>query len=287
MKYDFKDETVQSTGLRFPKLELKKDEVGRVCPLSPKFEATITHWVTKLGYVHCFAKADTWEQLVAIERDGGKPDECLLCEMALRADTKEIVQLPNKRMATYALRYKTDMRGNLLGGQLSYYLEIWLLGNKKFRELQNLRKEWGNLQNHDLEIICTEAKYQNFDITLKKEALWNKDKVVKQAVIEYFKAEAVKYDLRKCLGDEIDIDTLKRRFEVIRRRMSPEAEVGLSEQDMFSKETTKKEEEDVFAKAETEGNIFPAEEGEKVPEATTKEEKKETEESSVLDSLVP
>lgn len=285
MKFDFKDEQVQHLGLRFPKLELKKDEVGRICPLSPKFEVAITHWVTKLGYVHCFVEAKTWEELVAVERDGGKPEECLLCGMALRADTKDIVGLPSKRMATYVLRYKTDMRGNLLGGQLSYYLEVWLLGNKKFRELQNLRKEWGNLQNHDLEIICTEAKYQNFDITLKKEALWNKDKVVKQAVIEYFKAEAVKYDLRSCLGDVIDIDTLKRRFEVIRRRISPEAEVGLSETDMFAKETVK-EEEDVFAKVETDNALFPAEEGGKVPEAVTTEEKKDAE-SSVLDDLVP
>lgn len=287
MKFEFKDESVQSSGLRFPKLELKKDEAARVCPLSPKFEVAITHWVTKLGYVHCFAKADTWEQLVSIERDGGKPEECLLCSMALRNDTKDIVGLPNKRMATHALRYKTDMRGNLLGGQFSYYLEVWLLGNKKFRELQNLRKEWGNLQNHDLELICTEAKYQNFDITLKKEALWNKDKAVKEAVINYFKEEAAKYELRKCLGEEIDMETLKRRFEVIRRRMSPETEVGLSNEDMFSKETeVVKEEVDVFAKAETDKNLFPSDEKGKIPEAVSKEEK-ENADSSVLDSLVP
>lgn len=284
MKFDFKDETVQHAGLRFPKLELKKDEVGRVCPLSPKFEAAITHWVTKLGYVHCFAKAETWDELVAIERDGGKPDECVLCEMALRADTKDIVGLPSKRIGTFALRYKTDMRGNLLGGQLSYYLEVWLLGNKKFRELQNLRKEWGNLQNHDLEIICTEAKYQNFDITLKKEALWNKDKAVKQAVIEYFKIEAAKYDLRNCLGETIDLDTLKRRFEVIRRRVSPEAEVGLSETDMFAKKDNAAKEEDVFAKSESETNLFPPEKPGEIPEAVTEKEK---EESNVLDDLVP
>lgn len=281
-KFDFKDESVQSTGVRFPKLELKKDEVGRICPLSPKFEAAITHWVTKLGYVHCFAKAESWEELVAIERDGGKPDECLLCQMSLRADAKEIVQLPSKRMATYVLRYKTDMRGNLLGGSLSYYLEVWLLGNKKFREIQNLRKEWGNLQNHDLELICTEAKYQNFDITLKKEALWNKDKAVKQAVIDYFKAEAAKYELRKCLGDEVDEETLKRRFEVIRRRISPEAEIGLSEEDMFASSEKEASEKDALAKAETDENIFPAEKGDKVPEVASKEEK-----DSVLDDLIP
>jgi len=283
MRYNFKDESVQDTGVRFPKVDLKKDEIARVCVVSPYFEVTVRHWVNRMGYIHCHAagQVDSFLELAKIEKDAGRPDQCIMCQMAINSDFKDIVGYPMRHFATYILRYHTDVRGNLLHDQLSYHLEIWLMGNKKYRELISMQKEWGSLQTHDLELTCIEAKYQNFDISLKKEAHWVKQKA---QVVEYLKVECEKYALSECLGEIVDKETLSRRFESARRRAFPDEEANLSTSivpEVEEKATGQPEasESDPFASI-----------GEVVPPVVTEEEKKkadEPEKTGTLEDLIP
>ena len=295
MRFNFDDEGVQDVGLKFPKVDLKKDEAARGCIISPYFEATVRHWVNRMGYVHCHAlrNAKKFKDLLAIQKDGGRPEECLMCSLALSSDTQELVGLPNVHYATYFLRYHTNTRGEILHGQLGYHLEIWLMGAKKYREVMGMKKEWGSLQKYDLELTCTEAKYQNMDISLKKEALWAKaDKEQQKQIVEYVKAETEKYPLAECLGESVDNDVLKRRFEVIKRRGFPDDEVNLTKVD---------DKEEVFVSSpsssgsEAVGSAddpFGLGGGGEIPSAVTEKEKKSTEEvedkpSGSLDELIP
>jgi len=294
MRFDFKDESIQDAGVKFPKFDLKKDEIARVCVISPYFEATVRHWVNRLGYVHCKAKVEKFQDLIDVERDGGRPEECLMCELSLRPDLKDMVNLPLRHFATYVLRYHTDMRGNVLHGQMSYHLEVWLLSNKKYRELMSLRKEWGDLQTHDLEINCVEAKYQNFDISLKKEALWAKlGKEEQKEVIAYVKEEIEKYPLMGCLGDVIEKEVLLRRFEVIRRKNYPDEEVNLNTSldsviASSGKGSGGSDDFIAIAKEDPFGLADKNKEG-AIPQVVDEKEKKEASkpESSGLDSLIP
>ena len=290
MRFNFDDESVQDVGVRFPKLDLKKDEVARVCAITPYFDVTIRHWVDRVGYVHCHGlkSAKSFADLVDMEKNP-KVEECVMCAMSLRQDTKDMVNLPMRHAATYVLRYHTDTRGNLLHGQLGYHLEVWLLSNKKYKEIISLQKEWGGLQHYDLELTCVDNKYKNFDIGLKKEALWEKsDKEIQKKIIAYVKEEIEKYPLTVCLGEDIPEEMLKRRFEVIRRKNYPDEDVDLGVSSMGSEELsdsivpqTTVPQDDPFRLTDTGGEI---------PSAVTEEEKakaQEPEKGSSLDDLIP
>lgn len=284
MRYNFKDESVQDTGVRFPKVDLKKDEIARVCVVSPYFEVTVRHWVTRMGYLHCHAAADVKDflELAKIEKDAGRPDLCGMCKMAINPDFKDIVGYPMRHFATYVLRYHTDVRGNLLHDQLAYHLEIWLMGNKKYRELISMQKEWGSLQTHDLELTCIEAKYQNFDISLKKASHWV---VQKDQVVEYLKIETEKYPLFECLGEVVDKETLNRRFESARRRAFPDEEANLDSSVVPDVKTAQGQ------PAPTVEDDSPfASLGEPVPPVVTEDEKKKAdtpEAKGTLEDLIP
>lgn len=291
MRFDFNDESVQDAGLKFPKLDLKKDEVARVCVISPYFDATLRHWVNRIGYVHCHAKVKSFQDMIDVEKDGGKPEECPMCKLALRSDTQDMVSLPKRHFATYALRYHTDGRGHLLPGQqVGYHLEIWLMGKKKYREISGLAHEWkdsGGLQSHDLEVACIEEKYQNFDITLKKEAIWQTlSKEIQKEVVLFVKQEIAKYPLADCLGDTVDEATLLRRFEVLKRRGYTDEQVNLgADDDQFSSSAALSVKEDPFGLGGEDKDI-----GGNVPPIVTEKEKKEAEkvtEGDPLDMLIP
>lgn len=296
MRRNFDDDDVQDVGLKFPKLDLKKDEIARGCIISPYFEVTVRHWVNRVGYVHCHAlkTAKEFKDLLAIQRDGGKPEDCIMCDRALRADTQDTVNLPTVHYATYFLRYHTNVRGEVLQGQLGYHLEVWLMGNKKYKEIQSLRKEWGSLQNYDIELNCVEAKYQNFDIGLKREALWSKvGKAEQKTIIEYVKAEIERYPLMSCLGEELTVDVLKRRFLIMERRGYPDEQVDLGadavvksgSSEIFSEETGTETVGDETAPKDP----FGLGKAGNIPDVASPEEKKEAEkvDKTGLDALIP
>lgn len=294
MRYKFDDESVQDTGLKFPKVDLKKDEIARGCLISPYFEVTVRHWVSRMGYVHCHAvrTAKEFKDLLTLEKEGGSPTDCLMCDMALKPDTQDAVALPKVHYATYFLRYHTNTKGEVLQGQLGFHLEIWLMGAKKYREIIAMQKEWGKLQDYDLELNCTEAKYQNMDIGLKKEALWRKlSKENQIEVVEYVKAEVEKYPLISCLGDDIETEVLRRRFLVIKRRGFPDDEVDLSQVtedtpvvmgDSAVGSGEAPPSDDPFGLGETDGKVPSV-----VSEAEKKEAQKVDSPASGLDELIP
>ena len=215
----------------FPKFDLVKDEVARVNLLSIKgWTCTVRHWVKGIGYVHCHASeklepnTELLTNMLKIQDEGGRPEDCLMCKLAAEGNTK--IGPPRRQFAARILRYKTDQVGNLpRGGDLSFWLEIWLFDNRKYRTLQGILKEWGgedraNISEHDIAITCTDQQYQNMTLQPLKNAIW---KTKEKDVVEYFKEEVLKYDLGNCLGQTIEIEALKRRFAQIERRAQTES----------------------------------------------------------------
>lgn len=250
----------------FPKVDLKKDEVRRVCVLGTKgWEVTVRHYVRGLGYVHCLAakSADDVTGLLKIEDEGGRPDECILCKKANEGGDR--VGLPYRRFAVRVLRYQTDFKGALEGGKLNYWMEIWIIDNYKYRQLRGILDEWGNLNKHDLALTCREAKYQNIDIDVKKDALWVKEK---DAVLEYVKEEAAKYDLMECLGITMDDEALRRKLAIVERRSAPATPVELEPEDVLK--TSPEISENPFDETTTDDGQGSGE----IPAATDEKEQK-------------
>jgi len=203
-------------GIEFPKVALKKDEIARACILSTKgWVVSVRHWVKGIGYVHCHAakseKVQSPTDLLKIEEEGGRPADCILCQAV--ADGNDRVRPPQRRFALRVLRYRTDVSGKPVPGGLRYWLEIWIIDNRKYRNLHGILEEWGGekknkINQHDLQITCDEEKYQNVTINAMKSALWIQDK---EGVKAYLKEEVNKYDLMKCLGHEMEPEAIKRR----------------------------------------------------------------------------
>jgi hypothetical protein len=130
------------------------------------------------------------------------------------------------------LRYKTDLKGQVTAGALGFWMEIWIIGNRKYREILNLLKEWGGekrtlIANHDLLVSCEVQQYQQFTMTPMKKALW---KTIGDDVKAYMMEEMPKYKLSECLGETIEEDALKRRFARLARRTET-AEVATTDFD--------------------------------------------------------
>lgn len=214
----------------FPKLELQKDEVARINMLTVKgWMVTVRHYVEGVGYVHCHAvdkiklekPEDLLPELLKIQDEGGRPDDCMLCKMVDEGNEK--VKAPRRQFAARIIRYKTDLKGNISAKNLNYWLEIWLFDNKKYRDIQNILKEWGGdnrtgIGNHDIQLTCNEATYQNMTIQPLKGAAWKSDV---KGVEDYVKKEFYKYNLSECLGQKIEEDALRRRFAQIQRKTQP------------------------------------------------------------------
>jgi len=256
IKFNGGEAPVETKGGQFPKLELQNGEVARINILTTSdWEATIRHFVQNVGYVHCHAisKAKTVQDLLKIEDEGGDPDLCPLCRMMAGGNSR--IKLPQRRFAMRVLRYKTDLNGKPSPGGLKYWLEIWILDNRKYWRLQEVVKEWGDdkgrLAGHDLTLTCEDEKYQNLSIGVKRDALWTS---AAKEVKAFYKEEAPKYKLADCLGQTMSEEALERRFSTLERReqMRGGAELPPREE---------AEEEIGRAQADVSTDIFEEEEG--------------------------
>ena len=286
MEFDASSATMEK-GIEFPKLDMKKDEVARICIISTKgWVVSVRHWVRGVGYVHCHAmlgqKIESPVDLLKIEEEGGRPNDCILCANA--AAGNERVGVPQRRFALRVLRYRTDMHGKASAGALGYWLEIWIIDNRKYRSLLTKMEEWGgkekkSINKHDLLLTCEDEKYQNVTIDVMKSAWWEQDKA---NVKLYLKDELPKYDLMNCLGHSMEKEALERRFAFLKRRETPEAPVDLgAEEELVPGAVAKATSEDDPFDFESKG-------GDKSPEGEVPAvvDKEEAEETDFLDEVL-
>lgn len=266
--------------VEFPKVDLQKDETARACILSRKgWEVTVRHWVKGLGYVHCLAlaKAKDVADLLKIEEEVGRPDQCVLCKQVQKGNSN--VGAPLRRFAIYVLRYKTEFSGRFVGGGLKYWLEVWLIDNRKYRTLRKIMEEWGDLAKRDLAITCTDQQYQNMTIQPLKKAAWMS---AKDEVKEYLRKELPKINLMTCLGTSMSAESLERRFLIMGRKDTTEKPVGLAELDELNKEV------EGGAAATSEKDVFDfeaKEESDKVPSVEKPKVGEEEEADFITDLL--
>jgi hypothetical protein len=274
----------------FPKLELQKDEIARINMISVKgWVVTVRHFVTGIGYVHCHAvdkiklekPEDLLPELLKIQDEGGRPDDCMLCKMV--DEGNERVKAPRRQFAARVLRYKTDLKGNMSSKNINYWLEIWLFDNKKYRDIQNILKEWGGekktgIGNHDIMLTCNEATYQNMTIQPLKSAAWRTDV---DGVTEFIKKEFGTHNLSDCLGQTIEEDALRRRFAQAQRKTQPDSPPDFP----FEEKADSPPIEPVPASTEGEDMFDLGESSPKgeIPEVADKEE---ADDSSFLDDLL-
>jgi len=55
-----------------------------------------------------------------------------------------------------------------------YALQPWIFNDKIYSQLKTMDGEWG-LADHDIQIECTDSKYQSFTLSIAKESLWNRE----------------------------------------------------------------------------------------------------------------
>lgn len=277
-------------GADFPKLELKTNESARVNLLGTKgWAVTVRHWVDKVGYVHCHAMTDemTLTDLLKLEKDGGNPDTCLLCKMS--AEGVEAVNSPQRRIAIRVLRYKTDLKGKLTAGALSFWMEIWIVSNQKYKDILNVLREWGGekrnlIHNHDLLLSCEDEKYQKTTITPMKKALWKEHA---DDVKAYMKEEMPKYKLSECLGEYIEEEALKRRFARLSRRTQVAEPASTDVDEILEHATEAGSGVDFLGDIEDDKEeATPASADEKTPDVPAATTEKEDEEGDFLSDLL-
>jgi hypothetical protein len=233
MKFDV-GTAKQEGRTEFPRLVLKKDEIARISILTTKdWEVSVRHFIQNLGYVHCLAihKAKDEVDLLRIEDEGGRPDDCPLCKRFLekKSETDNLVSAPYRRFAIKVLRYKTTPQGTVPPGPLQYWTEIWIVSNEKYRQLRAIIDEWKDVKAHDLTLTCLDAQYQKLMIDVKKDALWMKDKDEMQRVVSYYREDSGKYNLMDCLGQSLSLEQIKNKMSIIQRRFKVESPIDFGD----------------------------------------------------------
>jgi hypothetical protein len=105
-----------------------------------------------------------------------------------------------KIMAAIVVYQVTD--GKVTGGKVL----PWVFNSKTYKLLERINSDfpWGK---HDLELECTDTKYQSFTIVAKKESLWNSDEKFKETCLA--SASKVKKNVKSFLGRDLSLQEIR------------------------------------------------------------------------------
>jgi hypothetical protein len=160
----------------------KKYRVGLVAEdLSKGFLGAKTHYIEGLGYVVCKST------------DG---EEAVCCSHNYDGNT------PKWKIGITIIVYDVSSEGKVTGGKFM----PWIFNDKIYNQLKNQHKEW-NLEENDLELECTDSKYQSFTIALKKGCLWRKSKKLAEQGLS--KSADFKKAIKRNLGRDLSITEIK------------------------------------------------------------------------------
>lgn len=126
---------------------------------TPKFEASLYHYVDGLGYIK--PKGD-----YTIQRFGA----------------------PKRRAGTYVIKYNTDRQGTPKK-PLSYELMEWQISSNKYQKLAAIHSEFP-LVYHDLKVTCDGEQYQKLSFSpCNGEALWRRVPEMKEEILAAVKEQ--------------------------------------------------------------------------------------------------
>jgi hypothetical protein len=243
----------------FPKFKLEKDEHARIVALENPFfewahdlrapkilngEAVMEERRRKDGSTYNDYSMDFLGRplclgdLGILQERQIDPQNCPACKLASEGD---MVQAPVRRFAMHVIRYKTRPGTFELTDPFNVDVVVWAFTDRYYTKLLDLKKEWGNLQQRDLQVKCTVSMYQNFDIGVGNRCEWLASDERKQLTAQMFKGNQAP-DLSVFCGRKVearwledDLNRIRERWALVRGRqqevpdLSALAEPSLSE----------------------------------------------------------
>lgn len=176
------DESIKpSSGGSISKFRLESKEVARIVLIDENAFLAMTHYDKSVRrYVRCIKDI---------------ADRCPGCIK---------LKDPKQRFGANIVRYKTDKQGTVLLSDKNdptswdFEIQLWTFGPDKFAAVRSIKKEWGDIRQRDLKIICEKEDFQELIITPLPNALWLANKEVTAKVAEAYKEG--RYDIEKLIG---------------------------------------------------------------------------------------
>jgi hypothetical protein len=237
----FSSENRTNSKQEYPKLKLEKNEVARIVIIEkepwrefvhtltmPKIEdGTVVmqtrqrrdgsefqeHATDFVGRPLCLGDEET------MLLHGSDPDNCPLCAEAIASPGVIPVAVP--RFAAQVLKYATKPGSSTLRTPFSVELAVWSFTERMSNNLIDLAEQWGNLQDHDLQLgPCKNAAFQLFDVGVLPQSEWQADDDRRKIAIETLKENKVDDEVlasacgRKTQRSYIlaDIEKIKQRW---------------------------------------------------------------------------
>lgn len=159
---------------------------------------------------------------------------CPVCKLSKESDA---VEGPKRRFSMNILRYTTQPGSFvILDDPFQAEITVWSFTDKVFNDLVELAKEWGNLQERDLNLgPCTGKQYQKFDINVANRAEWIQSDARKDYVKKIYQATRLE-DLDMALGRKLtkdqveeDLDKVITRYEIAMGRASSPSVIDMGQ----------------------------------------------------------
>ena len=163
----------QKNNRKVERFNAKQGKTHRITVLTEKPVRTFTHYKRGYGYFACL-KADGLE--------------CVACAANDRVSEK---------FACNILVYPDKAEPGSPWDHTQAKIMLWQPGPKVFGDIRQIVKNWGPLQNYDLEIACTNEQYQHLNVTPTPKLLW-KDHPYASQIAEAIERDL--YDLKKLVG---------------------------------------------------------------------------------------
>lgn len=176
------DDSIKATsGGSISKFRLESQETARIVLIDENAYLAMTHYDKDVRrYVRCIK------------------------DIAPRCPGCEKLKDPKQRFGANIVRYKTDKKGAVLLAKKDdptswdFEIQLWTFGPDKFAAVRAIKKEWGDIRQRDLKVLCEKEDFQELIITPLPNALWLASEEVKQRVATEYKAK--RYDVEKLIG---------------------------------------------------------------------------------------
>lgn len=235
-KIDFSQENKAAIGENFPKLKLAKDEQARlVCIEQPDYEfvhnlkapklingkPVMEKVTTKDGGSYEKMEMDFIGRpichgtLEVLKDKGVDPKNCAACDVSTKGDE---ITPPERRFAMHVVKYATKPGSAEIQEPFSVQIVIWSFTDFVYNKLADLAKEWdNNLMKHDLIIKCTNATFQNYELSMVPRSAWTENQERINLVKTTFAANQAK-DLSAYCGRKSTAEWFKQDVEKVRAR---------------------------------------------------------------------
>lgn len=151
----------------------KQGKSHRITVLTERPIRTFTHYKRGYGYFSCL-KADGLECVACAANE--KPSEKFACNILVYPDgTSPVAPWDASQLK----------------------IMLWQPGPKVFGDIRGIYNNWGPLQGYDIEVTCTNEKYQHLNVTPTPKLLWKEHPQAAQ-IAEMIERD--QYDLKKLVG---------------------------------------------------------------------------------------